>query len=159
MTSPENEMPGAAADEHPAEQVPQVGAAPGAPQPPVPPRAQPAPVPPPAFVGPPQPGPWLAPPRQVWINPQKRTPAILAAIAAALILLVVGGVIGAEINGGGSHDRHVRMVPGNGYGRPFGPFAGPGQGRGDGHFPEDRVPPSVSGAPSAVPRPSGSSTS
>jgi hypothetical protein len=62
--------------------------------------------------------PWSAPPREYWVNPNRRVPALIAAIVAALVLLTVGGFIGAAVNDG--HRGRVMFVPGYRNG-PFGP--------------------------------------
>lgn len=120
MTTPENED--APTTETPA--VPAAGEASPVPPAPAQPPAPPA-VPPPHAYGPPVgSNPWVAPPRERWINPAKRTSAIIVGVVAALVLLGVGGVVGAALDHHDGHERIVRMVPDGNF-RP-GPFGGKG---------------------------------
>ena len=119
MTRPENE-------EAPTAETPVASATPPA-DAPVPPAA-PLPPAPAGYAAPLGPNPWVAPPRERWINPAKRTPAIIAGVVAALVLLAVGGVVGAAIDHHDGHTRFVRMVPADGNFRP-GPFGGNGPRR------------------------------
>jgi hypothetical protein len=103
-------------------------------------------VPPPFAGG----NPWAAPPREFWINPRRRVPALIAGIVAALVLLAVGGVIGAAVSD--HHDRRygVFFEPGNGndrMGPPFGPY-----GPNERVFPPQRPPRSAT-APTPTPTP------
>jgi hypothetical protein len=58
----------------------------------------------------------VAPPRQVWINPNRRTSVIIAAIVAAVVLLAVGAIGGAAISNHDRHGRFMTVVPQNRYG-------------------------------------------
>jgi hypothetical protein len=84
------------------------------------------------------------PPRTPWIAPQRKFAATAIAIAAAVVLLVVGGVAGWAIADRGPQVRNVQFDrPGFG----DGPRQFPGPNGGHRNFP--RVP-----LPSATPSPS-----
>lgn len=112
MSTPEPPQEPQAAAEDQTAQLP-----PSPPAPPPAPRS--AAVPPQMYAG--GPNPWTAPPREYWINPSRRVPALIAAIVAALVLLTVGGFIGAAVHGHNEHDR-VMFVPGYRNGPVNGPF-------------------------------------
>jgi hypothetical protein len=95
--------------------------------------------------------------REPWINPAKRTSAILIAVGSAVVLLVVGLVIGLGLAGGDRHGFGPRfeMRPASGHvlpghGHRMWRFKHPGYGPGVGPVPR-QVRPSV---PPAVPVPS-----
>lgn len=63
---------------------------------------------------------FTAPPRELWINPVRRTQAIVISVVAAVALLFVGGIGGAVIVH--HHDnRIVRLGPGGPFSRQLGP--------------------------------------
>ena len=95
--------------------------------------------------------------REPWINPAKRTSAILLGVATGAALLVIGLFIGLGLGGGRRHEYGPRFemrgaygyqMPGRGHGmwrfphpgfrRPYGPLPGP-------------VAPSTAPPPSPVP--------
>jgi hypothetical protein len=126
------------------------------------PAPAPGPAPDTAAGPPPHATPFVPRYREPWINPAKRTPAILLGVASAVVLLALGLLIGLGLGGGGGH-RHEfgpRMqLPGShGYGRPgqgYGMwryrhpgFGGPGYG--------PRHGPGPASTPAATPVPSSS---
>jgi hypothetical protein len=94
--------------------------------------------------------------REPWVNPAKRTPAIVLGLAGAVVLLAVGFLLGLGLGGGHGH-RHgeFRDRPGAGrfypeHGSPYGPRGRGWAGSPHGHMPLPRPPRSV---PTAVPTP------
>ena len=116
-----------AVEQNPSEQSAAGAAAPAAEAataPPPPPGPPPGAFGPPAYAVPPQP--WVGPPRQLWLNPARRVPAIIAAVIAALVLFGGGMLAGAAVSGGHDHrGPMVRMIPGPRYGN-GGQFIPPG---------------------------------
>ena len=134
-----------------------------APRPPTP--APPyAPAPPQAAAPPQAPTYPFAPRyREPWINPAKRTPAVLLAAAGAVVVLLLGLLIGLGLGGG--HDRgigprfeprgpYAYERPGHGYGMPR--FRHPGYGPPFAPRPVPRGPSGVASTPATSPVPSSS---
>lgn len=88
----------------------------------------------PATDVPPAPNPFAPRYREPWVNPAKRTAAVLIGAATGVILLALGFLLGLGLAGGG-HRHHPGMGPGRydrGYGYryegrfgPHGPMDGP----------------------------------
>jgi hypothetical protein len=141
---------------------------PAAPTPPPAPGAGPAQPPPPAPAPPPAQAtgpayPFVPRYREPWINPAKRTPAVLLGVAGAAVALLLGLLIGLGIGGG--HGRAVGprfemrgpyayQQPGHGYG--MWRFRHPGYGPRFGRPPGARRPPVSPSAPTPSPVPSSS---
>ncbi len=120
MTSENPPEPEPVADPASTAELP--AATPAAPTPAAGPFAAPAGLPPqPMYAPVPPPGyPFAAaprPPREHWINPAKRTAVIAISIAAALVLLFVGAVVGHAVTKHRQVDRaidHARQFAPNG---------------------------------------------
>ncbi len=143
MTSPDEPDPGA-----------QPAASPPPAQQPEPAPQQPAPTPqapaPPAYAQQPDPfAPIARPPKTPWIAPQRKPAVIAIAIAAAVMLLLIGGVSGWAIfdAGNGHPTRNVQFDrPGFGNGPRVFPNGPDGNGRRN--FP--RIPVTPTPAPSTT---------
>jgi hypothetical protein len=99
--------------------------------------------------------------REPWVNPAKRTPAIIGGLAAAVVLLALGFLLGLGVGGGGHRhgfDRPMMRPDGMyehgfiGYGprgHAFGPRIGPG-------YPPRQYQEPGASTPPAPPQPSSS---
>jgi hypothetical protein len=100
--------------------------------------------------------------REPWVNPAKRTSAIVLGAVTAVVLLALGFLLGLGLAGGG-HRHGFEMRPGMGPGRPgmygrgydgrFGPHGPMGRGWAWRHYPPG---PYRAPAPTTPPSPSSS---